>query len=153
MLNCEDCGATFKTIQGLISHRRYRHPSDEPPKEPQSNDALATKDDLTRLEQEIHAVFLDTLGQAMDAVRQSAGDLREAIQESVQTNELLKAEIAQLNAQHQPGLCRQSDCQHCLDARNVVRLDILNKVEDRVPGTRESLAHWELMHSTINITE
>ena len=153
MLNCEDCGATLKTNQGLISHRKYRHPTNEPPTDPQNNDALATKDDLARMEQEIHAAFRATLGQAMDAVRESAGDLREAIDEAVQANDLLKAEIAQLNAQHQPGLCRQSDCQHCLDARNAVRLDILNKIEERVPGTRESLAHWELMNSTITITE
>ena len=54
---------------------------------------------------------------------------------------------------HPAGMCGKDGCQFCLEQRQSITLDVLARIEERVPGTREAIAIWELRHEPIEIVE
>ena len=60
--------------------------------------------------------------------------------------------VDEAEARHPFGFCHDDDCQPCRVERNRIGVDVLNKVEERIPRTKELLADWELMNTPLIIT-
>jgi len=52
---------------------------------------------------------------------------------------------------HPPGLCKEMNCGPCQDQRHHIILETVDKIEEKIPGTRELLVHWEFMNQKITI--
>lgn len=124
----------------------------------------ATKEDLAALATEFKAALALKMGELKAEITaemsqtdssgsQTDSSESDALASLRQENEQLKGKLTVFEKQHPPGLCQTDECQSCRDERNKVTLTTVNKIEERLPGTREKLAHWELMNSKLAIVE
>ena len=64
----------------------------------------------------------------------------------------LQEQLTAQEAQHQAGLCNENACAHCSSTITALTLDIVNKIEDKLPGTKDALAKWQWEHQPVEVT-
>lgn len=88
------------------------------------------------LKTELEETILQTVQKTMEAAQAQAGS---------------ESKDGEDGSVHPPGLCKDQGCQVCREAVRAHSLAFLASIEERVPGTKEKLAQWELMHSPVEI--
>ena len=161
MVSCEICDRQFKTQQALGGHKRFKHSSTEPDtQQTQSDTQSATQDGLSRLNSDTQRVLeqqLDILRSVDDSVEQLLNKDRSGQDGQITIDtEALASLLAQqldrrLSARHPAGLCDDDECRICQKQRDEITLKTLQKIEERVPGTRDAVAEWQLMNMPIEI--
>ena len=161
MISCEICDRQFKTQQALSGHKRFKHSSTEPDtQQTQTDTQSATEYEPSRLNSDTQRVLeqqLDILRSVDDSVEQilnkdrSDQDGQITIDTEALANHLAQQLDRRLSARHPAGLCDDDECRLCQKQRQEITWDALNKIEDRVPGTKEKIAEWQLMHMPIEI--
>ena len=161
MISCEICHRQFKTEQALSGHKRFKHGNTEQGiQHTDESTQSATDEVLSRLNSDTQRLLgeqLDILRSVDDSVEQLLEKDR-AIgdgQVTVDTEELAKHLAQQLDrrlsARHPAGLCDEDGCRLCQKQREEITWQALQKIEERVPGTRDAVAQWQLMHTPIVI--
>ena len=67
-------------------------------------------------------------------------------------NHLAEQLERRLAARHPAGLCDEDSCRLCQKQRADITWQALQKIEERVPGTRDAVAEWQLMNTPIEVT-
>ena len=91
---------------------------------------------------------------------QTEAKLSQAVTELTGGDEPAEAYVAKLaealdgilTTRHPGGMCEKDDCQLCIEQRQTITLDVLARIEERVPGTREAIANYELRNTPIEVT-
>ena len=84
-------------------------------------------------------------------ITQSSGDAAEPAEAYiVKLAEELDKVVA---ARHVAGMYEDAECQPCLQTRQKITMAALERIEARVPGTREALALYEERNAPIEIVE
>ena len=161
MVSCEICNRQFKTQQALSGHKRFKHGNTEQgTQHTDESTQSATEDRLSRLNSDTQRVLeqqLDILRSVDDSVEQllaketQDGDGQLLIDTEAFANHLAQQLDRRLSARHPAGLCDDDGCRLCQKQREEITWQALQKIEERVPGTRDAVAHWQLMHTPIEI--
>ena len=161
MVSCEICNRQFKTEQALSGHKRFKHGTAEQGTQ-HTDEATqsATEDGLSRLSSDTQRVLeqqLDILRSVDDSVEQLLNKERSGEDGQITIDsEAFASLVAQqldrrLSARHPAGLCDDDGCRLCQKQREEITWNALMKIEERVPGTRDAVAEWQLMHTPIEI--
>ena len=161
MVNCEICNRQFKTEQALSGHKRFKHGNTEQgTQHTDESTQSATDEVLSRLNSDTQRVLeqqLDILRSVDDSVEQllnkepSDNDGQIIIDTEAFANHLAEQLDRRLSARHPAGLCDDDGCRPCQKQREDITWQALQKIEERVPGTRDAVAEWQLMHTPIEI--
>ena len=161
MVSCEICNREFKTEQALSGHKRFKHgTAEQGTQQPDESTQSATQDGLSRLNSDTQRLLgqqLDILRSVDDSVEQLLNKQRiEADRrKSIDLDALAARIVDKLDqmerARHPVGLCQDDDCHVCRQQREEITWNALMKIEERVPGTRDAVAEWQLMHTPIEI--
>ncbi len=162
LISCEICHRQFKTEQALSGHKRFKHgTAEQGTQHTDESTQSATDDGLSRLNSDTQRVLeqqLDILRSVDDSVEQLLN--KEVSDQSGQITidtETLANQLAQqldrrLSARHPAGLCDDDGCRLCQKQREAITWQALEKIEERVPGTRDAVAQWQLMNTPIEVT-
>ena len=159
MVTCEICQRSFKTEQALSGHRRFKHhDAEQGPQQSRDDTQMATRGDVKQwaadtqslLERQLEVLrsIDDSVDQLLD--RQDGNPFLHTEAEAF-ANELAEKLDRIMIARHPARMCNNNDCQTCLEQRQSLTLDVLARIEERVPGTREAIATWELRNTPITI--
>ena len=161
MISCEICNRQFKTEQALSGHKRFKHGNAEQGTQPTDESTQsATEDGLSRLNSDTQRVLeqhLDILRSVDDSVEQllnkeqSDDDGQITIDTEAFASLVAQHLDRRLSARHPAGLCDDDGCRLCQKQREEITWNALMKIEERVPGTRDAVAEWQLMHTPIEI--
>ena len=162
MISCDICNRQFKTQQALSGHKRFKHGNTEQgTQHTDESTQSATEDALSRLNSDTQRVLeqhLDILRSVDDSVEQllnkepSNGDGQVTIDTEALANHLAEQLERRLSARHPAGLCDDDGCRLCQKQREAITWQALQKIEERVPGTRDAVAQWQLMNTPIEVT-
>ena len=161
MISCEICNRQFKTQQALSGHKRFKHGgTDQGTQHTDESTQSATEDGLSRLNSDTQKILeqqLDILRSVDDSVEQllnkegSDEDGQITINTEDLANLLAQQLDRRLSARHPADLCDEDGCRLCQKQREEITWQALQKIEERVPGTRDAVAQWQLMHTPIVI--
>ena len=162
MISCEICNRQFKTEQALSGHKRFKHGTTEQgTQHTDESTQSAAEGGLSRLNSDTQRVLeqqLEILRSVDDSVEQLLNKERsgEDGQITIDT-EAFASLVAQqldrrLSARHPAGLCDDDGCRLCQKQRADITWQALQKIEERVPGTRDAVAQWQLMNTPIEVT-
>ena len=142
---CDD--KDFKNQQGLAGHNRIVHPEGQVHRASSAQEPAQPDTEF----REFVVRSLDAIDERLTALAEAQPIPQETIDEEALALKLAGRVVAILDNRHPPRFCDDGDCETCTDGKNKVRGEMLSEIEDRVPGTRERLEHWELMHTIIEI--
>ena len=150
MMQCNMCDREFKSKAGLAGHKRMEHHAGEV-----SDQRLLELEEKVDVVAETLKTCVETIGEYEVAVGRTLTELIGHVRELAQRTAPVAAgtRTQDERSQHPHGICQDEQCQPCMNARNNIRLDTLNKIEERIPGVKEQLKDWEVMNSPITITE
>ena len=161
MISCEICHRQFKTQQALSGHKRFKHGNTEQGTQHTDESTQSTTEDgLSRLNSDTRRVLeqqLDILRSVDDSVEQllekdqSVSDGQITVDTEALASHLAQQLERRLNARHPAGLCDDDGCRLCQKQREEITWRALQKIEERVPGTRDAVAEWQLMNTPIEI--
>lgn len=106
----------------------------------------ALSEDMAKQLKDFQESLLAELGTRMEQMIQKSA---EAAQDQAQKQDGSESKDG---SKHPAGLCDAVECRDCQAALDKAKLALLHKVEERVPGTKEKLAEWEVMHSPVDVT-
>ena len=162
MISCEICNRQFKTQQALSGHKRFKHGNTEQGTQQTDESTQSVTDEvLSRLNSDTQKILeqqLDILRSVDDSVEQllaketEGGDGQLLIDTEALANHLAQQLDKRLSARHPAGLCDDDGCRPCQKQRADITWQALQKIEERVPGTRDAVAQWQLMNTPIEVT-
>jgi len=152
-----------KPPQAATPKRRwFQRTENEPRQQSDSND-------LAELLEEVKQVFRDFAEDQADEYRQAMESAIAQVKEHLATSvsqsyectdeqlqviaERIAENIAKRTPQHPVGLCNNNECRVCPEQRNRITWDALQKVEERVPGTRDQMAQWTLDNTPTELVD
>lgn len=174
MVPCPICQHELKNQQGLSGHLRFKHNS-----APGTTTGLAAgsvageailEDILWLLTADIQALSTDTRAQIdqLNEALVSLGDRMDQLLTSVESTSRNTATIEQINTkldqltdaiarqaeQHQPGFCEEKICSaNCHSRLLKERSDVVERINHRLPNTKEDLRRIEVAMKTGDISE
>ena len=161
MISCEICHRQFKTEQALSGHKRFKHGGTEQGTQHTDESTQSdTEGGLSRLNSDTQRVLeqqLDILRSVDDSVEQllnrdpQNGDGQITVDTEALADHLAQQLDRRLSARHPAGLCDDDGCRLCQKQREEITWQALQKIEERVPGTRDAVAQWQLMNTPIEI--
>ena len=109
----------------------------------------------TELASQVNETF-QQVGTRLSSLEAQMGNLLEktpslSVDENKLAETVSQVVIQEMAQVHQPGFCGESDCEGCAEQRNQVVLETVNKIEEKVPGTRDALAAYEYRNQPIVI--
>ena len=158
MISCEICNRQFKTQQALSGHKRFKHGTAEQGTQHTDESTQSATEQGLNNTQRVLEQQLDILRSVDDSVEQLLNKERpdDDGQITIDTEELAKHLAQQLerrlSARHPAGLCDDDGCRLCQKQREEITWQALQKIEERVPGTRDAVAEWQLMNTPIEVT-
>jgi hypothetical protein len=96
---------------------------------------------------------LTSLGNSVDAVMGLMGQDAGADGEDKPTliDSIADAVYQRLEITHAPGFCNETECEGCREQKHDIAVEVLNHIEEKVPGTKAALHQWEYMNSPVTI--
>ena len=162
MISCELCNRQFKTQQALSGHKRFKHgTAEQGTQHTDESTQSATEQGLNKLNSDTQKILeqqLDILRSVDDSVEQllnkegSDEDGQITINTEDLANLLAQQLDRRLSNRHPAGLCNDDGCRLCQKQREEITWQALQKIDERVPGTRDAVAEWQLMNTPIEVT-
>jgi len=154
MATCELCNRDFKDNRALSGHTRIKHSQADLDSKDNDSVKAATRQDVRQATQDTREC-LERHESALLSLDDGIGQLLErspkAIDQEAMAKAVAKAVVAELNQSHPTGWCDEESCEECSDQRRAYNSEMLQRIEERAPGTTAALAHWERMNTPINV--
>ena len=106
---------------------------------------------VTALLMEHQSQVTAQLTQTMEALTGEIATVKATLSSGIDVTALAEAVDIVALARHPVGLCTEDECEVCPEQRNLIAVQVLNRVEEQIPGTRSAMARWHLMNEEVEI--